>query len=82
VTQALTLTEIARLPAVTDLVTAGKALGLGRTKAYELARAGQFPCPVIRVSRTWIVPTAGLLALLGLPVPGPAPAGDQPGRRA
>jgi hypothetical protein len=26
------------LPAVTDLVTAGHALGLGRTKAYELAR--------------------------------------------
>ena len=72
VSQALTLTEIAGLPAVTDLVTAGKALGLGRTKAYELARAGQFPCPVIRAGRTWLVPTAGLLAVLGLPVPGPA----------
>ena len=72
VTQALTLTEIARLPAVTDLVTAGKALGLGRTKAYELARAGQFPCPVIRSGRTWLVPVAGLLAVLGLPVPSAA----------
>ena len=48
VTRALTLAEIAGLPAVTDLVTAGRALGIGRTKAYELARAGQFPCPVIR----------------------------------
>ena len=70
VTRALTLTEITDLPAVTNLVTAGRALGLGRTKAYELARSGQFPCPVIRAGRTWLVPVAGLLAVLGLPVPG------------
>jgi hypothetical protein len=70
VTRPLTLGELDGLPAVTDLVTAGRALGLGRTKAYELARAGQFPCPVVRAGRTWLVPTAGLLALLGLPVPG------------
>lgn len=69
VTRPLTLAETAALPAVTDLVTAGRALGLGRTKAYELARAGQFPCPLIRAGKTWLVPTAGLLALLGLPVP-------------
>ena len=81
VSQALTLTEIAGLPAVTDLVTAGRALGIGRTRAYELARAGQFPCPVIRAGTTWRVPTAGLLDLLGLPVPGPPPSGDAPGRR-
>jgi hypothetical protein len=79
VTQALTLAEIAGLPAVTDLVTAGRALGLGRTKAYELARAGQFPCPVIRAGRTWLVPVAGLLAILGLPIPGTSPP---PGDRA
>ena len=77
VTQALTLAEIHGLPAVTDLVTAGRALGIGRTRAYELARAGQFPCPVIRVGSTWRVPTAGLLVLLGLPVPGPPPPGHR-----
>jgi hypothetical protein len=81
VTRALTLAEIAALPAVTDLVTAGRALGIGRTRAYELARAGQFPCPVIRSGRIWLVPTAGLLALLGLPDPGPPPPGVAPGRR-
>lgn len=80
--QALTLAEIAELPAVTDLVTAGQALGIGRTRAYELARAGQFPCPVIRSGRIWLVPTAGLLAVLGLPVPAPPPPGDPPVRRA
>ena len=70
VKQSLTLTEVASLPAVTDLVTAGQALGLGRTKSYELARAGQFPCPVVRTGKTWMVPTVGLLTLLGLPIPG------------
>ena len=75
VTRPLTLAEIADLPAVTDLVTAGRALGLGRTKAYDLARAGQFPCPLIRAGRTWLVPTAGLRTLLGLPVPGSTDCG-------
>ncbi len=74
-TRGLTLAELGDLPAVTDLVTAGRALGLGRTKAYQLARTGQFPCPVIRAGATYLVPTAGLLALLGLPVPG---AGSHP----
>jgi hypothetical protein len=69
----LTLAELGDLPAVTDLVTAGRALGLGRTRAYELARAGQFPCPVLRVGKTWHVPTAGLLTVLGLPGPGIPP---------
>ena len=79
-TRPLTLEEIAGLPAVTDLVTAGRALGLGRTKAYDLARTGQFPCPVIRAGKAWLVPTAGLLALLGLPVPGTSAIGDDHGR--
>jgi hypothetical protein len=70
VTRKLTPAELQDLPAVTSLVTAGQALRVGRTKAYELARAGEFPCPVIRAGKTYLVPTAGLLALLGLPVPG------------
>jgi hypothetical protein len=72
----LTPAELASLPAATDLLTAAQALGLGRTRAYQLARAGQFPCPVIRTGRTYLVPTAGLLALLGLPAP--APGGQAP----
>ncbi len=67
VTRGLSLAEVSALPAVTDLVTAGRALGLGRTKAYQLARAGQFPCPIIRAGKTYLVPVAGLLDLLGLP---------------
>lgn len=63
----MTLSEIAELPTVLDLLTAARALGIGRTTAYALVRDGGFPCPVIRVGGTYRVPTAGLLQVLGLP---------------
>jgi hypothetical protein len=55
-----------RATATVDLLTAARALGLGRTKAYDLARHGRFPCRVIRIGEIYRVPTAGLLELLGL----------------
>jgi hypothetical protein len=66
ITNGMTLAEVMALPAITDLVSAGKALGMGRTRSYELARAGSFPCRVVRVGKTYHVPTADLLALLGI----------------
>jgi hypothetical protein len=66
----MTMAEVMMLPAVTDLVSAGKALGMGRTRSYELAQAGTFPCRLLRIGRTYQVPTAGLLTLLGVPLPG------------
>ncbi len=72
----MTLAELGELPVVIDLVTAGKALGLGRTKSYELAQAGQFPCRIIRVGRNYLVPTPELLTLLGYPA---AAARTEPG---
>jgi hypothetical protein len=47
-------------------MTAAKILGIGRTKAYELARQGDFPCLVIRVGDLYRVSTPDLLRLLGL----------------
>jgi integrase len=79
--RSLTLADLLALPAVTDLVTAGKALGIGRTTSYELARAGRFPCRIIRVGRNYRVPTAALLALLGAsgaPPPDTASLGNCP----
>ena len=46
--------------------TAGAILGIGRSKAYALAKAGKFPVRIIRVGRSYVVPTAALLDLLGL----------------
>ncbi len=54
------------LPPLVDLLTAASVLGMGRTTAYELARAGRWPTPVLRVGGRFKVPTAPLLALLEL----------------
>jgi hypothetical protein len=64
---------IAQLRATTsvDLMTAALALGMGRTKAYDLARRDEFPCRVIRIGEHYRVPTAGLLELLGVTVEEP-----------
>jgi hypothetical protein len=58
--------ELYALPAVVDVTTAGRLLGVGRGAAYELVRTGQWPTPVVRLGRLIKVPTAPLLALLGL----------------
>ena len=50
----------------TDLVTAGSVLGLSRPTTYELAKKGEFPVPVLRMGRKYVVPVAGLLAALGI----------------
>ncbi len=77
--------ELLALPAAVDLVTAARALGLGRTKAQELARSGQWPTPLLRLGAQYRVPTAALLRLLeitpntmetGVPTPGLAPTGS------
>jgi hypothetical protein len=69
ITHSMTLSEVMALPAITDVVSAGKALGIGRTRSYELARTGSFPCRVVRIGKTYHVPTANLLALLGVTMP-------------
>ena len=61
-----------RATATVDLKTAAAALGLGRTRAYELARRDQFPCRVIRIGDTYRIPTPGLLELLGVTPEAPA----------
>jgi Helix-turn-helix domain len=69
----MTLDEVRALPASIDLVTAGKALGIGRTLAHDLARRGQFPVRVLRLGNRYRVPTAEVLRFLGA-AEQPAPA--------
>ena len=66
--------ELLALPATVDLVTAARALGIGRTTAYQLARAGELPVPVLRLGARYRVPTAALLTALGV-----SPSGGAPG---
>lgn len=62
----MTLADLRNLPATVDLQTAAKVLGLGRTKAYELAQRGTFPVRLLRIGQTYRVSSAELLALLGI----------------
>jgi hypothetical protein len=62
----MTPAEIRTLPATVDVATAGRALGIGRTKAYQLARDGEFPCRLLHLGCTYRVVTADLLTVLGL----------------
>ena len=48
-----------------DIATAGSILGIGRSKAYVLAKSGEFPITVLRIGRRYLVPTSAILALLG-----------------
>ncbi|MEU4691903.1 DNA-binding protein [Actinoplanes sp. NPDC023714] len=59
--------RIRALGAVTDLPTAARIFGLGRSLAYDLARTDQFPALVIRAGTRYRVPIAGILTALGLP---------------
>jgi hypothetical protein len=59
--RAWTEADIRALGTTTDLVTGAAILGIGRTKAHELPRAGQFPVPVLRFGRRYLVPTAPIL---------------------
>ncbi|MFJ8253287.1 hypothetical protein [Streptomyces sp. NPDC094466] len=58
--------ELLGLPVSVDLETSNRALGMGRSKGYELAKRGQYPCKVLRLGNAYRVVTADLLSLLGL----------------
>lgn len=62
----MTTQELLALPVSVDIVTAGRAFGLGRTKSHELARSGEFPCRVMRIGERYRVPRTELLRALGI----------------
>lgn len=66
------LEELLALPATVNVTTAGRALGIGRDKAYQLIRDGQFPVRTLPLGNTVRVPTAALWKALD--VEGPMPA--------
>ncbi|MFC9852927.1 hypothetical protein ACFVIN_30395 [Streptomyces prasinus] len=57
--------ELLALPVAVDLDTGNRALGLGRSKGYELAKRGEYPCKVLRLGNAYRAVTADLLELLG-----------------
>jgi hypothetical protein len=62
----VTLPDPAEQPTVALWPDAARAFGLGRARAFELARRGELPFPVYRLGRSFRVPTAALRRVLGL----------------
>jgi hypothetical protein len=62
----MTSDELLTLPAVIDLDTANRALMIGRSTGYGLAKREQYPVKVLRLGNAYRVVTADLLSLLGL----------------
>ncbi|MEW1700706.1 helix-turn-helix domain-containing protein [Streptomyces sp. NPDC091278] len=58
-------------------MTAARVLGIGRNKAYDLIRAGEFPVRVLPLGGTVRIPTAALWEALGI---GSLPHGGTAGR--
>ncbi len=70
--------ELLTLPVSVDIVTAGRALGIGRTKTFELHRAGKFPIRVLTLGKAYRCATADLLTALGHAPERPAAPGHEP----
>ena len=62
----MTPEDLDALGVSTDLQTANRALGISNSSGYAAAKAGKYPCRVIKVGSRYVVPTAGLRALLGV----------------
>ncbi len=62
--KAWTEQEVRALGLTTDVEVAGEILGIGRTKAYEMAKNGEFPVKVLRIGRRYKVSVPALLKLL------------------
>ncbi len=59
-----TAEAVRNLGMTTDVETAGAILGIGRTKAYLLAKDGAFPVKILRIGRQYVVPIPALMTLL------------------
>lgn len=64
--QGMQLEELLALPVMFNLDTANRALRIGRTKGFALAREGLYPCPVKRIGAEYRVARADLLRELGI----------------
>jgi len=58
--------ELDALPVAFPLDTANRALMIGRTMGYDLAKRGEYPCRVLKVGNRYRVTRADLLRALGV----------------
>ena len=56
--------SVTELPPMLTVMQAAEILGIGRTLAYALVRAGSWPTPVFRAGRLIRIPSAPLVSLV------------------
>jgi hypothetical protein len=64
----ITIEELKGLPVTMTLKEAAPLLGIGRSRAYDLASAGTFPCRIMPLGKRTVVPTFALLRTPGVTV--------------
>ncbi|WP_051723808.1 helix-turn-helix domain-containing protein [Micromonospora chokoriensis] len=64
--QVWTVDAVRDLGVTTDVETAAAILGIGRTKAYKLAKTNEFPVRLLRIGRRYLVPVPAILKLLAV----------------
>jgi hypothetical protein len=69
----MTREELLALPVAVDLDTANRALTIGRSTGYALAKRDEYPVTVLKLGNAYRVVTAELHRLLGMD---PAEADD------
>jgi hypothetical protein len=68
-----TAERIRALGTVTTVPVAAAIFGLSRSVAYDLARTGQLPVPVLRFGSRYRIPVAAILTALHMPADPPPP---------
>lgn len=63
----MTRAELVKLPLTVPLwPDAARAFAMGRSKAYDLANRGEFPCPVLKLGAQYRVTRSAIFAALGV----------------
>ncbi|MFF4220947.1 integrase [Streptomyces nondiastaticus] len=71
----MTHAELMALPVSFPLETANRALSIGRTQGYFMAKTGTYPVRVLQLGRAYRVTRYDLWSYLGLPIAAPDGAG-------
>jgi predicted DNA-binding transcriptional regulator AlpA len=59
--------EVRALPVLIDIPTAARAMSIGRSQAFGLAKSGEFPIPVLRIgARSLRIRSSDLRTYLGM----------------
>ena len=62
--EAWTIESVRALGSTTSIDIAAEILGIGRTKAYAMAKDGEFPVRLLNIGRRYLVPVPALIELL------------------